>query len=94
MKAVSKLMAELEDEVRKYASEGDTKKYANIRNRLINITKEMKVQQPTSQANIVLRVKYKERLTQLWKDFKSWSEFHVTSKTRTQVEVYLKGKMD
>ena len=24
----------------------------------------------------------------------SWSEFHVTSKTRTQGEVYLKGQMD
>ena len=74
MKAVSKLKAELEDEIEKYASERDTKKYANIQNRLSHITKEMKVLQPTSQANIALRVKYNERLTQLWKDFESRSD--------------------
>merc|ERR1719350_1270262 len=74
MKAVSKLMAELEEEIEKYASERDTKKYANIQTRLSHITKEMKVLQPTSQANIALRVKYNERLTQLWKDFESRSD--------------------
>ena len=74
MKAVSKLMAELEDEIEKYASERDTKKYANIQSRLSTVTKEMKVLQPTSPANIALRAKYNERLTQLWKDFESRSD--------------------
>ena len=54
MKAVSKLMAELEDEIEKYASERDTKKYAKIQSRLSTVTKEMKVLQPPSQANIAL----------------------------------------
>ena len=38
------------------------------------ITKEMMVLQPTSQANIALRAKYNDRLTQLRKDFESRSD--------------------
>jgi hypothetical protein len=74
MKAVSKLMAELEDEIEKYASERDTKKYANIQSRLSTVTKEMKVLQPPSQANIALGAKYNYRLIQLRKDFESRSD--------------------
>jgi len=74
MKGVSKLMAELEEEIETYASERDTKKYSNIQSRLSHITKEMKVMQPTSPANTALRAKYNERLTQLWKDFESRSD--------------------
>jgi len=74
MKYVSKLMAELEEEIERYASNRDTKKYTNIQARLIKITKEMKVLQPTSQANIALKIKYNERLTDLWKDFEDRSD--------------------
>ena len=74
MKAVSKLMAELEDEIEKYASERDAKKYANIQSRLSTVTKEMKVLQPPSQANITLGAKYNYRLIQLRKDFESRSD--------------------
>merc|ERR1712106_140108 len=74
MKGVSKLMAELEEEIEKYASERSTKKYSNIQSRLVKITKEMKGLQPTSPANIALREKYNDRLTQLWKEFESRSD--------------------
>jgi len=74
MKAVSKLMAELEEEIESYHSERDTKKYANIQSRLCDITKEMKNLKPTRSANILLRNKYNERLTVLWKDFEERSD--------------------
>ena len=67
-------MAELEEEIEKYASERSTKKYSNIQSRLVKITKEMKGLQPTSPANIALREKYNDRLTQLWKEFESRSD--------------------
>jgi len=74
MKAVSKLMAELEDEIENYASERSTKKYKNIQSRLTQITKEMKVLVATSPANITLKEKYNERLAQLWTEFESRSD--------------------
>ena len=35
-----------------------------------------------------------QEVTMFTKRWLSWSEFHVTPKTRNQVEVYLRGKMD
>ena len=74
MKSVSKLMAELEEEIEKYSSERSTKKYKNIQSRLTQITKEMKVLVVTSPANISLKEKYNARLAQLWTDFESRSD--------------------
>jgi len=74
MKSVSKLMAELEEEIEKYSSERSTKKYKNIQSRLTHITKEMKVLVVTSPANISLKEKYNARLAQLWTDFESRSD--------------------
>ena len=74
MKAVSKLLAELEEEIEKYASERDTKKYANIKSRLSHITKEMKVLQATSPANVALKDQYNKRSAQLWTEFEARSD--------------------
>ena len=74
MKDVSKLMAELEEEIEKYSSERCTKKYKNVKTRLSQITKEMKVLVATSPAIISLKDKYNERLAQLWTQFESRSD--------------------
>jgi len=74
IKAVSKLMAELEEEVENYHSERDTKKYKNIQSRLGHITKQMKLLQPTRQANVSLKDQYNNRLAQLWTQFETRSD--------------------
>lgn len=74
MKAVSKMMAELEDEILKYHSERDSNKYTNIQARLSHITKENKQLQPTRQANIELKSQYNNRLAQLWTEFENRSD--------------------
>merc|ERR1712179_253141 len=74
MKTVSKLMAELEEEIEKYASERSTKKYKNIQSRLTQITKEIKTLVATSPANKSLKDKYNARLVQLWTEFESRSD--------------------
>ena len=74
MKTVSKLMAELEEEIEKYSSERSTKKYKNIQARLTQITKEMKTFVATSPANKSLKNKYNARLVQLWTEFESRSD--------------------
>jgi len=74
MKAVSKLMAELEEEIENYISERDTKKYENIKSRLSHITTQMKLLQPTRQANVSLKDQYNNRLAQLWTQFETRSD--------------------
>merc|ERR1712096_406432 len=74
MKAVSKLMAELEEEIENYHSERDTKKYENIQSRLSHTTKQMKLLQPTRQANVSLKDQYNNRLAQLWTQFETRSD--------------------
>jgi len=74
IKAVSKLMAELEEEVETYYSEKETKKYENIQSRLSQITKQMKLLQPTRQANVSLKDQYNNRLAQLWTQFETRSD--------------------
>merc|ERR1719318_2511066 len=69
MKAVSKLMAKLEDEIENYSSERTTKKYKNIQSRLKHLTQEMQGLVAKSSASISLKERYKARLTQLRKEF-------------------------
>lgn len=74
MKNASRLMAELEEEVKSYHSNRDSKKYANIKKRLGEVTKENNGLQPTREANVKLKEKYNKRLAELWTQFESRSD--------------------
>jgi len=74
MKEVSKLMAELEDEVEKYHSDRDSKKYENVKTRLSEVTKKNKLLKPIRAANIKLKKDYNARLSELWTEFEKRSD--------------------
>ena len=74
MKEVSKLMAELEDEIKQYYSQRSTKHYKNIKERLRELTNKVGKLKPTSSHNKELKTKYSDRLTHLWNDLEERAE--------------------
>ena len=74
VKEVTKLMAELEDEVKCYYSARSTKKYQNIQNRMKIVTNKMAQLRPSSSHNVKLMEDIKVRLAKLWTDFEDRSE--------------------
>lgn len=86
MKNVSRLMMELEEEVTQYHSDRDTKKYANIKERLAEVTNLNKDLRPTREMNIKLKNDYNKRLTELWTGFESRSD-SLAEQLESQMEV-------
>ena len=74
MKEVTRLMSELEDEIRRYYSAKDTTKHKNIQTRLTELTKKASALSPTSSSNKEVKKKFNERLTVLFNEFEERSE--------------------
>jgi hypothetical protein len=74
MKEVSKMMAELEEEIARYNSERTTRKYKNVQERLTEITKKLAVFRPAVAENVAVKAKHNKRLGSLWKEFESRSD--------------------
>jgi len=74
MKEVSKLMSELEDEIKLYYSQRSTNKHKNIKQRMRELTSKNEKLKPTSSHNKDLKSKYSDRLAHLWKEFEDRSE--------------------
>lgn len=82
VKEISKLMAELEDEVKCYYSARTTTKYQNIQARMKTVTNKMSQLKPSCSHNLRLMDNIKARLAQLWIDFEDRSESVVDLLTR------------
>ena len=74
MKEVSRLMAELEEEIVRYNSERTTNKYKNVQERLGDLTKKLASFRPAKQENVTVKQQHNERLGKLWKDFEARSD--------------------
>ena len=74
MKEVSKLMSELEEEIKKHDSQRSTNKYKNIKERIRELTNKAGKLKPTSSHNKELKTKYSDRLAVLWKEFEDRSD--------------------
>jgi len=74
MKEISKLMAELEDEIQQYYSQKNTNKYKNIKERIKELTNKVTNFKPASQPNKDQKKKFNDRLFQLWKEFEDRAE--------------------
>ena len=73
-KEITKLMAELEEEINKYHSDRTTNKYNNIRARMSTLTKKMGTFKPGRVENQEVKVKHNKRLGELWKEFETRSD--------------------
>ena len=67
-------MAEVEEEVSSYHSNRDSSKYANIKERISQVTRRNKHLKPKREANINLKYQYNKRLGELWKEFETRSD--------------------
>merc|ERR1711990_4282 len=74
VKEISRLMAELEDELKNYFSARSTIKYKNIQSRMRTVTEKMGKFKPTSPHNIELLDGIKKKLADLWTRFEDRSE--------------------
>ena len=74
MKEITKLMAELEEEINRYHSDRTTNKYNNIRTRMSTLTKKMGTFKPGRVENQEVKAKHNKRLGELWKDFETRSD--------------------
>ena len=93
MKEVSKLMSELEDEIRRYYSQKTTAHHKNIQKRLTELTRKAANLSPTSSANKEMKKKFNDRLTILFKEFEERSESVVEILER-QMETASSNKPD
>ena len=74
MKEITKLMAELEEEIKRYHSDRTTNKYNNIRTRMSTLTKKMGTFKPGRLENQEVKAKHNKRLGELWKEFETRSD--------------------
>ena len=74
MKEITKLMAELEEEINRYHSDRTTNKYNNIRTRMSTLTKKMGTFKPGRVENQEVKAKHNKRLGDLWKEFETRSD--------------------
>lgn len=74
MKEITKLMSELEEEIKRYNSDRTTNKYNNIRARMGSLTKKLSTFKPGRQENQDLKATHNKRLSDLWKNFENRSE--------------------
>ena len=74
MKEITKLMAELEEEINRYHSDRSTNKYNNIRTRMGTLTKKVCTFKPGRLENQEVKAKHNKRLGELWKEFETRSD--------------------
>jgi len=74
MKHVGALICEVEDEMSRYESSKDSNKYINIKNRMIDLTKQMSVLKPSQKLNKDRKKVMDDRLTVVWQQFENLSE--------------------
>jgi len=74
MKEISKLMAELEDEIKLYYSQKNTNKYNNIKQRIRELTDKVQKFKPSSPPNQQQKKTFNARLFALWKEFEDRAE--------------------
>ena len=74
MKEVAKMMAELEEEIRRYYSQKTTVKHKNIQQRLTELTRKLASLSPTTSSNKEKKKNFNERLTVLYNEFEERSE--------------------
>lgn len=74
MKHVGALLAEVEDEMRRYNSNRDSNKYLNIKARLNNLTKENSSLKPSQKLNKTRKKEFDDRLGLVWEQFENLSD--------------------
>jgi len=74
MKEITKLMAELEEEINRYHSDRTTTKYNNIRSRMGTLTKKIIAFKPGRVENEEVKARHNNRLGNLWKEFEMRSD--------------------
>ena len=74
LKAISKLMAELEEEMEWCYSDRTSQKYDNIKERMKLLTQILAAFKPGKPALEMVKSEYNSRLGELWKDFESRSD--------------------
>merc|ERR1711874_790978 len=74
MKHVGGLLAEVEDEMRRYNSNRDSNKYKNIKARLNTLTKDNSSLKPSQKLNKARKKKFDERLGLVWEQFENLSD--------------------
>jgi len=74
MKDISKMMAELEEEIVRYLSDRNTNKYKNVQNRMITLTRQLSSFKPAREQNIKVKAKHNARLSELWQKFETRSD--------------------
>lgn len=94
MKEVSKLMAELEEELKMFFSKKTANKYKNIRRRITELTTKVGGLNPTTEANKTLKRNYNDRLSNIWKDFEDRAESVVEIMRQLRGLVHLPQGLD
>ena len=74
MKEITKLMAELEEEIERYDSDRTTTKYNNIKTRMSFLTKKVGAFKPGRLENQEVKDKHNKRLGDLWQKFETRSD--------------------
>ena len=74
LKAISKLMAELEEEMKRCYSDRTSEKYSNMKERMKMLTQILAAFKPGKPVLELMKTEYNRRLDELWKDFESRSD--------------------
>ena len=74
MKSISKVMAELEEEIIRYHSDRTTNKYDNVRKRMGDVTRQLSSFKPAREQNKIMKVKHNARLADKWQEFELRSD--------------------
>ena len=79
LKAIVRLMAELEEEIKRYYSDRTTNKYRYIQERMVSLAENISIFKPGKQELEMVKTQYNNKLTDMWKDFESRSDTLVES---------------
>jgi len=103
LKHIAKLMAEFEEEIQRYHANRDSRKYKNIKERYIEVTKELSYMKCTTPYHDSRKADFNARLGSLWKNFEENSddrepplsallESHMKDKSRGEKRIESKEK--
>ena len=74
LKTLTRLMDELEEEIKSYFSDRTSNKYKNIQERMVFLAENISTFKPSTSELDVVKTQYNSRLTELWKNFELRSD--------------------